>query len=186
MRGNPTGRRPRRSPRGTPWLSGCHRARRSPETQRRDKLPGGKATPVCAAAAPTEAASLPAEVGPVPLPPAAGGRPPAAPAPGSAAAPVRLRLGRRRLGPEPLDLLRAPGQVGVGGAEVGRVGLCVVVAVRQRRPHREPAWSGGGEGPFACRPRRPPVRTPRLPTLQRLHSPSSSSPRVTLRPALRK
>lgn len=103
-------------------------------------LPRGKAAPVRAPAAPPEAASLPAEVGPVPLPSAAGRGAAPAPAAGSPPAPIGFRLGRGRLGPKPLDLLGAARQVGVGGAEVGRVGLRVVVAVGQRGPDGQPAW----------------------------------------------
>lgn len=104
-------------------------------------LPRWKATSVCSSAAPPKATSFSSEVRAISFPSAAGGSSSSSPTPGSPTAPIRLRFGRGRLGAQPLNFLRAAGQVGVRGAEVGRVGLRVVVAVGQGRPHSEPAWS---------------------------------------------
>lgn len=91
--------------------------------------------------APSEAAPLTAEVGSVPLPapfsPSRGSASSSS-SPGSAPAPVRLGLGRRGLGPQPLDLLGAAGQVGVGSREIRGVRFRVEVAVREGGSHRQP------------------------------------------------
>ena len=78
---------------------------------------------------------------PVPAAPCIG--PPAA-TPRGPSASVRLELGLRRLGPQPLDVLSAARQVHVGHGEVRSVRLGVKVAVGQRGPHSQPAWGGGG------------------------------------------
>lgn len=91
--------------------------------------------------APSEAAPLTAEVGSVPLPapfsPARRG-PSSSSSSGGTPAPVGLGLGGRGLGPQPLDLLGAAGQVGVGSREIRGIRFCVEVAVCEGGSHRQP------------------------------------------------
>lgn len=91
--------------------------------------------------APSEAAPLTTEVGSVPLPaPLSPSRrsPSSSSSPGSAPAPVGLGLGGRRLGPQPLDLLGAAGQVGIGSREIRGIRFRVEVAVCEGGSHRQP------------------------------------------------
>lgn len=87
----------------------------------------------------SEAASLPSEVRAIPLSPPASRRPTPSTTPGSTTSPIRFRLGRWRFGSQSLNFLCASSQIGIGGAEIGRVGLCIVVAVCQRWSNCEPA-----------------------------------------------
>lgn len=109
-------------------------------------------------AAASEAAALTAEVGSVPLPaPFSPSRrsPSSSSSPGSTPAPVGLGLGRRGLGPQPLDLLGAAGQVGIGSREIGGVSFRVEVAVCEGGSHRQPTWSNCAVPPEEVKPPSP-------------------------------
>lgn len=91
--------------------------------------------------APSEAAPLTAEVGSVPLPASfspARRSPSSSSTPGGTSAPVRLGFGGRGLGPQPLDLLGAAGQVGIGSREIRGIRFRVEVAVCEGGSHRQP------------------------------------------------
>lgn len=98
---------------------------------------------MCSSATPPKATSFSPEVRSISFPSTTSRSASSPPTPGSPTAPIRLRLGRGRFGSQPLDFFCAARQVGVRGAEVGGVRLCIVVAVCQGRSHRKPAWVEG-------------------------------------------